>query len=748
MMPEPSDNAATAQPPTPYPPSSASYVNETRGYRIGLTATVVILCVLALPLLRGRIYKHDDLSRQHLPMRFFYAECLNQGESPIWMPDVLCGFYLHGDGVVGMFHPLHLVLYRTLPFSAAFNLELLLNYPFMLIGMFLFLRRWEIPRDAGMLGAFMFTFSGFNLLHYMHINAISVTAHIPWMLYFIDIVMRGTERRRVALARFGLSLFTASQLLLGHPQVFWFSSLIEFLYVLLLLRPYGNIHKILWLGSAKMLGVLAGCIQLVPSWDCASKSQRLLWPRSWPSLHPTHILQIIAPYYFTSLAFKGIPYELKAYNGAIAVVLGVLLGMRMKKLGAIRRLALGSFALGVISLVLSMGNYGYLYRLQSLLPFVQVFRAPCRYLVLFHLAAAVWTAVAFADLSIVAQSRKRPNHRLFFALFAVALISFMPLMARLWIQTHPQTILSRYFGPGLTTVHLIFVGPALFIVAAGLAALALRWNRYALAAIILFGVVDQGIYGLSYILKNDTGARLDSFKDFAPTPPGMGQYRIQTDDNTWILKGIRIADGYVSMPPERKLEPLSTARLRVAGVRWIWSKYDKTRYLMTGTVYGVPVPEPLPRVRLVTNAVVTSDPKRDIEAVDVASAALVEEPLRLSGDTPGTATLVADRPGRITVDTEADSPQLLILSESYHDGWRVSVDGKRGDTLRVYGDFVGCLVSDGKHRVEFVFKPHSLRIGILLSMVGIASAVCLLAISLRRCRSGVRRPAGRRSQSQ
>ena len=35
-------------------------------------------------------------------------------------------------------------------------------------------------------GATAFTFCSFNLLHFVHVNAVAVIAHMPWLLYAMD----------------------------------------------------------------------------------------------------------------------------------------------------------------------------------------------------------------------------------------------------------------------------------------------------------------------------------------------------------------------------------------------------------------------------------------------------------------------------------------------------------------------------------------------------------------------------------
>ncbi|MFH1269174.1 MAG: hypothetical protein ABIK89_25885, partial [Planctomycetota bacterium] len=183
-----------------------------------LSAALVLLAVLAAPCLTGYVYTYDDLGAFHLPLRAFYARQLALGEPFDWMPQLFSGFYLTGEGQLGAYHPLHLTLYRFLPLKTAWACELLASYPFMLAGAFLFLRRLLGRADAAMFGSLVFTFSGFNLLHLVHPNAIGVVAHVPWLLWAIDVVLNDPSRRRVAVAQAGIALLTGSQLLLGYPQ--------------------------------------------------------------------------------------------------------------------------------------------------------------------------------------------------------------------------------------------------------------------------------------------------------------------------------------------------------------------------------------------------------------------------------------------------------------------------------------------------------------------------------------------------
>jgi uncharacterized membrane protein YfhO len=73
---------------------------------------------------------------------------------------------------------------------------------------------------------------------------------------------------------------------------------------------------------------------------------------------------------------------------------------------------------------------------------------------------------------------------------------------------------------------------------------------------------------------------------------------------------------------------------------------------------------------------------------------------------------------------------LLVVAESYHPGWRASVDGVPLSVYRVNGDFLGCVVGPGKRRVVFSFQPESLARGRLMSYLGLCMiSFCFLGVS-------------------
>jgi hypothetical protein len=175
------------------------------------------------------------------------------------------------------------------------------------------------------------------------------------------------------------------------------------------------------------------------------------------------------------------------------------------------------------------------------------------------------------------------------------------------------------------------------------------------------------------------------------------------------LRGLSLADGYVALYPRTALDFGREEVLRLAGVSWA-HQGESWR----------PVPNPLPRARLVSRAVVSHDHDADLTGIDPSTMALVDEDLSLGDGAPGHALIAEVRPGQIGVDVEAGSRQLLIVSESYHRGWQARTNGVSAPVVCVHGQFLGCVVEKGTSRVEFQFAPACLTLGRCLSVLALA----------------------------
>ena len=149
----------------------------------------------------------------------------------------------------------------------------------------------------------------------------------------------------------------------------------------------------------------------------------------------------------------------------------------------------------------------------------------------------------------------------------------------------------------------------------------------------------------------------------------------------------------------------------------------------------------LPRAWLATSEVVASD-EQVLEIIrsgklpggvpwDPRDQALVEhstgtnfgggsKPLDESqpqSQTERRAEVTRNEPNRVEVKTESTSPALLVLSANHYPGWRAYVDGQAVETIRVNYNQRSVALPAGNHQVEFVYRPKSVLVGLVISML-------------------------------
>jgi Bacterial membrane protein YfhO len=721
--------------------------NEKFIFYMMFLATVVIVGAIVFPMFQRKVYPRTDLSTWAIPSRFFYAQCLAAGDDFCWCPDLWCGYYLHGEDFVGMYHPVHFVLYSMLPLADAFNVEFLLNYLILLAGSFLLLRRWNMGLGTSMFGSFVFTFFGFNIAHFVHIVVTSAVAHLPFCLVAIDGVMRGRSRRAIALCGLALAILTTSLLVVSaHPQTVWICGLIELAYSLfLLITNWAGVWRPAVLVLAQGLGILAGAIQIIPTLEVMRASNRAHSSREYASIFsmpPANVVQIFAPYLYRARAVAPDPADMMSfslatnefglYAGAIVPVLVSWLWIRRRDLGRTRHLAWWALVLSVLGLFISFGAYTTFFEIYYRLPGFNLFRGPCRYRLIFNFGAMVLATIAFDDLARLVRRADRVPWRALGPLVVSPVASIViglgaMLLSPIWPETLHRYALSGRFA--------ILAPIILFIATALLVALAARGFRYAILGLVVITSIDAFTYTLT-MLRHDPPVSIATlvYSDL-PTPPGDGPENRGRDfddrvawreqrfwEDRYLMRGIKQMQGFTSFLPNRQLDYRKDNSLQVAGAGWI-------RGRDANGVTWSPVPNPVPRARLVCQAETSHDPGHDLDGLDIQTAVLVDREVVLPRGRSGRATIISDRPGRIVIETEAESTQMLALGESYHEGWQVRVDGQPQAVVRVNGDFLGCVVDAGKHQVNWRFAPSSLWRGKQLSAMALALMLGWLAIS-------------------
>jgi len=693
--------------------------------------SAVLFLPLVFPLLTSRVFTRDDFAALHLPFRYLYREALRAGDSFLWTPAYHSGFYVHGEGIAAMAHPLQMLLYRFVPLSVAFNLEVIVPFAVMLAGTSLLLRRFGLGREVAAFGAMVFTFSGFNLFNLMHMNQGDIMAHLPWLLLAAHVLLTSPHHRSRALAFAGFAVIVGSQLLMGNPQYVWLTGVALAYMVVCLCYAGAPLSRVALLAGAGTLGVLLGAVQLLPTLDFARESTRMTYSQQEAlsfSLSPLNLVQLWSPFAFqfrihAPEAEGQIVHEFIVYNGAFCTLALTWVAMRWTHQTR-RGLLIALLGLAAIAFVLATGRYGGLYAWLAKLPGLRNLRAPSRHLILFQLALSGIAAVAFEDLvGLVRRAEMIDTRRLWPLAIPVAISAAFTLLAGALSQSAWAT------AHGLALSSLLRAVPWSILIAAAamLLAMAARGMRWAVPALIVLVALDQGFWGYSYIYRwGPIRSIADLVADAdAPSAARRGELIAPLIEggsgNVAVLRGLRLTPGYTGLVPATVIDPSDPVAQRIAGVGW--------RETAAG---WVSVPDTMPRARLVSAVQQSGNIKADVDRIDIASVALADAPIEgltasAGAGGRGLVRVVEDRPGSIVLDTTAATKQLLVVTERFHSGWRATADGGPREPLRVYGDYLGCVVDPGQHRLAFSFMPASMRYGLRASLVG---AALTLAVTL------------------
>ena len=668
--------------------------------------SALFVCAIGSPIVTGKQFVASDLGNYYLPFRQFFSNCLKTGAPPYWCPNIVSGIYMHGEGHMGMMHPVQRLLYRYLPLRAAIPVEMLFWFAVLYAGAYLLFRKWGSSALAASAGAFVVTFGGHALLWIVAPNALAVLSHVPWLLLAIHGIARGTSAYRVAGWCMAAALLTGSQLLLGFPQHVLDSILIEGGYLLCVAAPGQLLSRVALLTSTKVAAVLIGAAQLLPTWTELQRSPRAaptLALLSVGSVHPYNLLQWINPFVLRNRHFGDLNlHEFGIYCGVGTLLLFLWLCMSPLKSGLDSRLRGLFITLALVGLFLSLGEYNLVFPLYARLPVIGLFRCPGRYFFVTSFAAA--GAVAVSVDPFVSGAPLSLRLRRWLRTLAVG-------MASLALVVSIDALISGSPSGGMfSTAPKVLLGCAIVCVGCGLFWFAVEGGNLARTVFLAFVLGDVGFYHLTHVLQFQTARNPTASLTLPPVPPPGPVYAYPVDDrNRLMLDGYRLVDGYVALVQKSALGYESPVFRLLAG-----SKANE------GPSGWELVPHPFDRVRLLSSVVVSADPARDLERVNLATTALAFEPVGVDPGATGRAVIQEDSPGRVRIRTEGSGALLVALTERFDPGWTSRVDGEHVSVLRVNGDFLGVTVPAGRHTIELAFDPWDLRWGVKVSLLGLA----------------------------
>ena len=159
-----------------------------------------------------------DVTQFFLGLMAFYRESLQAGRLPVWNDLWGYGFPGLAESQMGVFYPVHVVLYRWLNTETAYVVSLMFHTIWGGLGAYWAARRMSISRMGSALAAFSWTASGFFLIHLAHPWGYTTGCWMPWA-WGLGWSMIAPGVAAKPAYPFLLALVLALQLLPGHFQL-------------------------------------------------------------------------------------------------------------------------------------------------------------------------------------------------------------------------------------------------------------------------------------------------------------------------------------------------------------------------------------------------------------------------------------------------------------------------------------------------------------------------------------------------
>ncbi len=466
-------------------------------------------------------------------------------------------------------------------------------------------------------------------------------------------------------------------------------------------------------------------------------------------------------------------FETVGYVGVAAATLatvGLVAGWRGRTHRVIA-VVLVLTALGAT--VLALGSRTVVYRAAfRLVPGFDLPRVPARWLDVTTVCIAV-----LAGFGADAVARRTVGRAELLAVAAVsavvvlvagtglAEVSFGRRTAGAWVLVAAATCAALWFALKSGRPEAVSVGPVAVAVVIALE-LGIGWTRGAVVRPTYATSFDTYTTPTAEFLDRQIGWEIaytdDGFEDAAQLITGLRP-------NGNVLVGISSLDGYdggvqvtkrwltlaerdydgpnVELPLRNQLAlPLDTEEMARMYVRWVlidntrdpaghvpgWlgpvtvdersSVYENPAWRSEATLWfeTTTEPSPLAAARLLRARI-----------GELSNTAITPYDLQLrecSGDcSPRPLLLERISPRELRVETDAEQATFLSVASQYDDGWRVTIDGEPHSATTLDGVFLGVAVPAGDHTVVFRYDPSWRIPGVVITVLGVAGTVGLLA---------------------
>lgn len=712
---------------------------------------LIFVTIVFYPLVfQGEVLFFGDNLSLRVPNAIYAASRMFEGELPLWNPYIFSGIPFFADVSTTVLHPV-IVLFMLLDPLRALSLATLVHI--YLAGVFAYFlgRTLSLSKLGSLMVSVVFMFSA-SMMHYTtYLNFLMSGTWLPLTFASFYKAIERQDRRWIGIGAF--SLF--AQILGGHPQLVFYTVLFMFFYVLFVIPEKSFKDVALKFIVVMFLAVGLSAVVLVPAYELTGYSTRsnLTYEEATrESLHPLLAVRLILANFFDNPkvgmtwgpAWRKVA-DNTGYGGALAIVLVGLALVWGKPFKAKKKGKLFKFfwlmAFGF--LVMAFGKFTPLYTvIHRVLSILAPIRGPDKALLMVNFSLAVLAGMSLDSLRKVSinKSALRKVVLIVAGVFVSAYIILITINSRfdiLWrrfSEFHSferDQVIAREVVSNIMLLSLLII----FLL------ISIKKKVYWVILVLVF--VDLMLFNSRYIFSIPRDAislesnqaselsqemssqyRMLSYQDLEPFT-GLGNY--------WENMAIKppFAESFYTDEESEKLEILNQ-RLDDLTLDW-----NMTHRLRSPNGYASFVLKDYANYIAFENRAhlnnvnfqgVSEDKLDELsvrylltrEGFEERDSALPRARLiNQEGEVIGLADIVVDEPERIVVHTESEQQARLVLADSYYPGWRAFVDGKEVELEKYRSVFKLVSLEFGEHSVEFIFRPKSLYIGGLVSLLSV-----------------------------
>lgn len=735
--------------------------------RFGIFLALAFILIFPSVIVGSETFFYRDFGVIAYPVIVHHQDSFWRGELPLWNPLSNCGAPFLAQWGTMVLYPGNL-FYLLLPLPWSLNVFCLVHLLLGGMGMFCLARRWAINRWAASIAGTFFVFNGVMFSCLIWPNYTVALGWMPWVVLTAEMAWSNGGKWI-----FICSLLAALQLLAGVPEVAvltWTFIVVQFLIHCVQTSFAACARSIVRIALVCLLAGGLIAVQLLPFLELLEHSHRSggISTSKWP-LPIWALGNFFVPLFHSFPTAQGIYFQpgqeffTSTYLGIPAIVLAASAVCWRR---TARTVTLAGLTLGAVWM--AMGEPGLLFgAVKQLVPPLNVARYPVKFLLLPMFTVPLLAAFAIAELESRRQAHRRQGWHVLLGLSSLALVGIGVV---LWIAYRHPFPLDHWSATWQSGVERAVI----LIATIGLLALFCRTGvtRVVAGAGILVLIVADLITHVPR--QNPTlpspALAPNFWKTAQPlSPPEFGHSRamISPKAEDHLLMS-RVADPYKDLIGKRlalwsnlnllegipKVNGSSTLQVReqkaVETLLYAATNRVRTQLMDFLGVAAVTAPDSilewtnrtgsLPLITIGQAPVFASptetfaaldndtlDPRREVYLPLEARSVINAE-----HDPSAKATVTRLTAHQIEIETEASTPVMMQIAQSYYPAWRAYVDGKPTQLWRANHAFQSLEVPAGGRKVEVIYEDRKLQSGAIISGLSFAICITCLGICFRR----------------